>query len=195
MIFILDFDDSFTYNIYSELKLACKSEPIQVVSKENCLNVLSTLTETDRKTLIILGPGPGHPHQYNYLHPTLKKLMSNENVFILGICLGHQILGEILGHKISHCHEPMHGRAIELELDKTWQKHLGLKEKITVQRYNSLAVISDSTTDENLIAALKKNSEVLIFAGTRLISYQFHPESVGTKYRDEFFRKPLAFLI
>lgn len=194
MIFILDFDDSFTYNIYSEIKLISDSEPIQVVSKENCLNVLSTLTETDTRTLVILGPGPGHPSQYTYLHPTLKKLMSNENVFILGICLGHQVLGEIFGYKITHCHEPVHGRAIEIELDQTWQKQLGLRQSITVQRYNSLAV-SSSIDSKQSINSFELDGEIIIFSQTRLISYQFHPESVGTKYRDEFFRIPLSFLI
>lgn len=203
MISILDFEDSFTFNIASEIKLASlelglpSSIGIEVVKFENHLSFLESVCESQKKRLIVLGPGPGHPDKHRELSHLLSLIMKNENLFLLGICLGHQIIGEIAGFQIDKCETPVHGEAREYDIPEEVTSILDFESPIIAQSYNSLAVIESKNSHQFpwIQINLKQNNEVFLFLGQRILSYQFHPESVGTNYRSRFFRYPLSFLI
>lgn len=170
-ILIIDFEDSFTYNIASVL---FEHEPsCKVVSHQDFFeNIVSDWQVQLGNKAVILGPGPGHPDLYRKYLPAIRELMSDENVFVMGICLGHQIIGLLKGFQVKPVADQVHGQVVNLELNG---------EKIAVQRYNSLGVF-------------KNNVEEISLQWDRGITYQFHPESIGTENQLAFFEPLLDFI-
>ncbi|HLT21848.1 MAG TPA: aminodeoxychorismate/anthranilate synthase component II [Bacteriovoracaceae bacterium] len=173
-IVIVDFDDSFTYNILGELK--------QLGLSSNVIH-WTDLSESSDFDLLILGPGPGHPHDYAAIFPLIKKLMA-EDKKILGICLGHQILWNLQDALVTRSKYPVHGEKLELMLDSYWSTFFGLP-RLMVQRYNSLAVLEHSIITEAKL--LSFDNEVMASVQGHLVGLQFHPESLGTKKRKSIF--------
>lgn len=170
-IYIIDFDDSFTYNIANVLY--SKEPSIQVIHyKVFFKDVYLSLLNSKELHAVILGPGPGHPDDYQDVFEAVKLLLNCKRIYILGICLGHQILGMILGYAIKKSHEAIHGQQVEIEFKG---------QKFQVQRYNSLCVYD-------------QNKELPIIKYPSGISYQFHPESIGTTQKDIFFKDLINFL-
>ena len=172
-IYIIDFDDSFTYNIANVLY---KIEPkLKVISHRDFFELthLQWIERNDGNMGIILGPGPGHPNDYKQLFEQIIKLKLKCNVYFLGICLGHQILALIDGFEIKSSLNKVHGVSELITFNNL---------ACPVMRYNSLAVFDDSGNEVNW-----RKSD-------RFISYQFHPESVGTKNSLMFFQSLLNFL-
>lgn len=175
-IYIIDFEDSFTFNIATELYSFEKDIIVvphdEFFAKKNFLQFMATLTH---KTAIILGPGPGSPDEYLNYFPKIRELRDNPKIFVMGICLGHQLLAMMDGMSIRRSQKPMHGGQVKINFDNA---------NILVQRYNSLAVFESP----------KSNKELQIRQFPRGISYQFHPESIGTENRHLFFEQLLTFL-
>ncbi|MFT6630146.1 MAG: anthranilate/para-aminobenzoate synthase component II [Bacteriovoracaceae bacterium] len=198
-ILICDFEDSFTYNIFSELSEIFGAKCIKVVKKSSLLSLLQTLEDSFEKTVLILGPGPGHPNQYEYLHQPLLRLQKKNNIFMVGICLGHQILSEIYGASVSFCKRPIHGQSINYTLPESIAESISESPTIEVQRYNSLGVIMSQELAKRLGDLGHKTfvyeEELIIFLGDRILSYQFHPESIGTTCPKSFFKPVIKFLL
>lgn len=176
-IIIVDFEDSFTYNIASVL-YEYVQEKIAIEVVTSCEFFLSqkinSLIDSSSigKLGIILGPGPGHPKDQEKYFSIISKLLEQEHIFLMGICLGHQILGLIHHYKIDYCDRPIHGESVEFIFEE---------RRYSVQKYNSLCV--------------KKEEQIFdILQGERWISYQFHPESIGTTNNIDFFKRLLTFL-
>jgi anthranilate synthase component 2 len=181
----LDFDDSFSYNVLQELNY-CGLE-VDIIK-------WFEFSGDSQHDLLVLGPGPGHPDDYKKIFPLIEGwLHSNKKIF--SICLGHQIVSRILGFEVSKSKYPVHGQKVQLELDEFWQNFLHLPEKVMVQRYNSLAVTALETSAFEDLDMLFLNGEIMISRSSHLLSYQFHPESVGTKCRQSFFRPILTDLL
>jgi anthranilate/para-aminobenzoate synthase component II len=181
-IYIFDFNDSFTFNIANRLHQLKLSH--QVIPRKDHRIYLEKIFKIKKKKIcLILGPGPGHPSDYLDISHMLERLFLKKNLFILGICLGHQILMKQLGFKIFRI-KPNHGVPVKL----IWQK-----KSIIVQQYNSLAVKYDrSKMIEGTIMYHKRH--IWGFVRMRLVSWQFHPESVGTSCPLKFFSSLSDFL-
>ncbi len=178
----LDFEDSFTFNVVQELT--------EVGFEVEVIN-WSDFTGEESADLLVLGPGPGHPEDYSAIFPFIQSWPERERK-MLGVCLGHQILWHLRGKKVVRCQNPIHGQKILLNLDANWKKWLGEKGEIWVQRYNSLAVpFENNLPGENFC----QDGEVLISRDSQTISYQFHPESLGTNCRSAFFQTVLRDLL
>lgn len=170
-IIIIDFEDSFTYNIASVLFPFEKS--IAVIAHHEFFNIhLQKYLNSKENHAVILGPGPGHPQEHQKYFVEIEKIRKLKNFYVMGICLGHQILGLIDNKTVAKAQEQIHGQTIFIEFDG---------QPRGVQRYNSLAVYNDS-------------AEVNIRRFDRGISYQFHPESIGTDSNLLFFRELLDFI-
>lgn len=170
-IIIIDFEDSFTYNIASVLFPLNPS--VKVISHQEFFNsTMGELLESKEKHALILGPGPGHPDAYQKYFAQIETFRNLSQFYVMGICLGHQMLGLIDGKVVDLAQEQIHGQTIFIEFD-------GVERP--VQRYNSLAVYEGG-------------AEVNIRRFERGISYQFHPESVGTDSNPLYFRELLDFL-
>lgn len=176
----VDFEDSFSFNVVQELTLA--GLEVEVVNWHR-------FTGSEVADLLVLGPGPGHPDDYAEIYP----LIQNWPTKIFGVCLGHQMLWRMRGLEVKRSLYPLHGQKIKLELNIEWQKFLILPDFIWVQRYNSLAVLGETEMD-GVINHLE-NGEIMMSRSSSFISYQFHPESVGTNCRDSFFRAVTANLL
>lgn len=182
-VLFIDFEDSFSFNVVQEL-----SEIGLEVDVINW-NEFKSITNHD---LLVLGPGPGHPDDYRAIFDLIESWQSFKKK-IFGVCLGHQILWRLKGHEVIRSAFPLHGQKIKINLSKDWQEWLDMPAEIWVQRYNSLAVM-DSHQSEG-IQNLVENGEIMMSRSNDFISYQFHPESVGTKCREAFFRPILRDLL
>ncbi|AUN98538.1 hypothetical protein C0V70_10560 [Bacteriovorax stolpii] len=171
-ILIIDFEDSFTYNIANVLY--AHETSVQVLGHREFFSSLyfDELMKSSQKRALILGPGPGHPDEYIHYQEKIKLLMDKKNLFVMGICLGHQLMGKIAGRRVDYSRHQVHGQSELIEFKG---------RKIPVQRYNSLSV-------------WEKEKEVDIQEFPRGVSYQFHPESIGTADNDIFFKDLLVFL-
>lgn len=176
----IDFEDSFSFNVIQEL--------IQVGMEVTVKN-WRDFSGDEEADLLVLGPGPGHPDEYAEIYPKIQKWSAK----IFGICLGHQILWRMRGLEVKRSQFPLHGQKVKLTLSPDWQKWLNLPDSIWVQRYNSLAVMGETEMD-GVINHIE-NGEIMMSRSPEFISYQFHPESVGTNCRDSFFRAVLVNLL
>lgn len=185
---LIDFEDSFTYNIASELHLV--GLECEVIHWRKFCEIFESI-EIERQTkMIILGPGPGHPDEYQVLVPIIQKILSDQKIFLLGICLGHQLIWQAMGIKAEVSAYPVHGQAVDFRVPiwfdffpTSLHQHL-----IKVQRYNSLFVPFDQTITKKISAkTVVEDGQVMASRFANCLSLQFHPESVGTSYRRFFF--------
>lgn len=194
-ISICDFEDSFTYNIYSELlELGFNA---QVISFNQIKEFLQNKINSKEKHVIILGPGPGHPSEYLFLQESILNLLKNPNVFVMGICLGHQLIWYFQGCEVSHAKNPSHGNVETYQLNSIWKNMFD--KSITVQRYNSLSVkftpYEIQKQKDKAVSLFIHDQECIMSLGQNFISYQFHPESIGTSCPEQFLRPIKEFLI
>ena len=182
-VYLLDFEDSFTFNIASVV--ASMNFDVQVIPFASVKVFLETF-QPSVPVALIYGPGPGHPGDHASIFSCIKRLRENQLIFHMGICLGHQILGLIDGGLIGTCSQPIHGRAVDFKIPN-WSE-VFLKEDwnktVRVQKYNSLCLIM-SGNPSNIVNC---GNECLARKFSRGVSYQFHPESVGTTDPVAFFQ-------
>lgn len=176
---LVDFDDSFTLNIASFLY--DKSISVEVVH-------WSELEKMDFSfySCVILGPGPGNPEEYSSINHIIKNLIQNFDIYLMGICLGHQLIHLVLGHVVTEIPFPKHGQIESLVVPK-WpifpEKSHG--KKTSVQLYNSLGVRNFETRSD--LSHWINKGVIWATLGESFVSYQFHPESVGTSCPELFF--------
>ena len=180
---LVDFEDSFTFNVVQELT------EIGLRVKVIPWTEFKSVSEHE---LLVLGPGPGHPDEYQQIFDVIRDWQAASKK-IFGICLGHQILWRLKGFQVVQSAFPLHGQKILLNLSEDWQEWLNLPAEIWVQRYNSLAVLDGEA--EVGVEKLVERGEIVMSRSSSFISYQFHPESVGTKCRESFFRPILTDLL
>ncbi len=170
---LIDFEDSFTYNIvsyFSKAEISC-----DVIHWSKLNDYLLTQYQC-----FVFGPGPGHVDDYQSITPYIKKILNDKSYSCIGICLGHQLIFKSLGAEIVPWEEPLHGRSIQVELPY-WLGH----QKTAVQFYNSWGVCPSFFAKN--VEIFKAEEKVLAAKADNFCSFQFHPESVGTSCPDTFF--------
>jgi len=179
MVFVLDNYDSFTYNLVQYLgELGA-----EVVVRRN-----DELTPEEVEALhperILLSPGPCTPHEAGILVPLIRHMAGK--VPILGVCLGHQAIGEAFGGQVVRAHRLMHGKTSQVSHDGKGI-FSGLPSPLTCTRYHSLIVAEDSLpADLEITARTPENESGSVIMGLRhctlpIEGVQFHPESVLTE--------------
>ena len=172
---LIDNYDSFTYNLYHYLQsLKCKVDVIR--------NDKITPKEVDKKKYkkIVISPGPGNPDQAGNCLKIVKKL--SKKIPILGVCLGHQIIGQAFGAKIINAKKLMHGKTSKIRHKKKGI-FKGLKNNIIGTRYHSL-IVDRKTLNKDFIITAETNDGVIMgimHKKYNLHGVQFHPESISTK--------------
>jgi anthranilate synthase/aminodeoxychorismate synthase-like glutamine amidotransferase len=175
-LLLLDNFDSFTYNLLDYLRqLGC-----EVVVRRNDVP-LQSLEELEFDG-IVLSPGPGTPHEAGILMPVIKAW--HQRVPILGVCLGHQAIGEFFGAELVRGSRPMHGKVSEIEWaqpDALWQ---GLPQHMPVTRYHSLILQHLPATFDVLARTADVHHEIMAFRHQHLplCGVQFHPEALLTPH-------------
>jgi para-aminobenzoate synthetase component 2 len=136
---------------------------------------------------VLLSPGPGVPKEAGVC-PDLVRHCAETRLPMLGVCLGHQVLGEVFGATVTHASELMHGKTSLVRHDGSGVLE-GLPSPFTATRYHSLAVVADTVPDELAItgrteAGAAGTGGVVMALRHRelpLHGVQFHPESVLTE--------------
>ena len=175
MILIIDNYDSFTYNIYHYFgEIGARSN----VYRNDKINI-NEIIKLNPKA-IVLSPGPCTPNEAGICIDIVKKLHCKFP--ILGICLGHQSIGQAFGAKIIKCEEIKHGK---IDLMKHFNHDIfkNIKNNFLATRYHSLIIDRNTLSKEFIITAETNNKIIMGIAHTKLPIYgfQFHPESIGTK--------------
>ncbi len=190
MVFVLDNYDSFTYNLVQYLgELGAQIE----VYRNDELTVDEV--EARRPERIVLSPGPCTPREAGILVPLIQRMAGKAP--ILGVCLGHQAIGEAFGGKVVRARQIMHGKTSRVEHDGKGV-FAGLPTPLTCTRYHSLIVEEASLPGElEITASTPAADEGRVIMGLRHRSLpvegvQFHPESVLTEGGRQMIRNFLA---
>jgi anthranilate synthase/aminodeoxychorismate synthase-like glutamine amidotransferase len=173
-ILLIDNYDSFTYNLYHYLSsLNCKVD----IFRNDKIDVKEIINNNYKK--IVISPGPGNPNQAGNCLRIVKKLY--KTIPILGVCLGHQIIGQIFGSKIIEANKLMHGKTSKIK-HKNIGIFKGLKKVIYGTRYHSLVVERQSLGKDLIITAETKDKVImgLMHKKYNVHGVQFHPESIKT---------------
>jgi anthranilate synthase component 2 len=174
-ILVIDNYDSFTYNLVHAIKKV-SGLPVDVFRNDEI-----ALEEIEKYDKIVLSPGPGLPEESGLLLDIIKKFAPKKS--ILGVCLGHQAIGEAFGGKLHNMNRVIHGMATPVKLTASRSVLFsGLPDSFDVGRYHSWIVEKEnlpecfevtSFDDEGMIMSMKHKT--LDVEGV-----QFHPESVLT---------------
>lgn len=181
-ILVLDNYDSFTYNLVYIIRKLGYGGQMDIFRNDKI-----TLDAVEVYDKILLSPGPGVPSEAGIMPDLIKKYAASKD--ILGICLGHQAIGEAFGGALTNLTEVVHGVASEVKVEKDLLFE-GLPEKFKIGRYHSW-VISPATLPSEL-EVIAKTSDGQIM-GVRHKTYsvrglQFHPESILTEYGTEMIK-------
>ena len=175
MILVIDNYDSFTYNLVHYLnELGAET----VVHRNDALTVQEALAL--KPEAILLSPGPCDPDQAGICLPLLRG--APEDLPILGVCLGHQAIGQAYGGEVVRAKSVMHGKTSKIShSDKGMFK--GLPNPFTATRYHSLSVKRDTLPEVLEVTAWTDDGEIMGFQHrTRpVFGVQFHPESIATE--------------
>lgn len=173
-VLVIDNYDSFVYNLVQYLG-ETGIEPVVVRNDAHSVDELLSL-ECDA---LVVSPGPGRPEHAGVSCEAIRRFAGL--VPILGVCLGHQAIGEVFGARVVLAPELRHGKTSSVEHDGRGVFH-GLPSPLDVTRYHSLVVDADSLTDELVVSARSNDGLVM---GVRhrdhdVEGVQFHPESILT---------------
>ena len=175
MILVIDNYDSFTYNLVHYLnELGAETE----VWRNDALTVQAALGR--RPEAILLSPGPCTPNEAGICLPLLRA--APEDLPILGVCLGHQAMGQAYGGDVIRAKSLMHGKTSPIRhADKGVFK--GLPNPFTATRYHSLSIKRETFPAELEITAWTDDGEIMgVQHRTRPVhGVQFHPESIATE--------------
>ena len=173
-ILLLDNYDSFTYNLYHYLaSLKCKVE----VYRNDKISI--NKIKKNKYNKIVISPGPGNPNQAGNCLKIVKHFY--KTIPIMGVCLGHQIIGQTFGSKIIGAKKLMHGKTSVI-------KHSGkgifkgIKKAISATRYHSL-IIDSKTLGKDLIVTAETSDKIIMgimHSKYNVHGVQFHPESFKT---------------
>jgi anthranilate synthase/aminodeoxychorismate synthase-like glutamine amidotransferase len=177
MLLVIDNYDSFTYNLVQYLGEL--GSEMKVVRNDE-VNV-DEIEEDIQPKKILISPGPGTPDDAGITLSVIDKFAGR--VPILGVCLGHQAIGQYFGGRIVRAPEPVHGKPVEIRHDGRTIFE-GIPQSFEAGRYHSLVVAKDSVPDcleisaespDGLVMAMRHQTE-------KIEGVQFHPESILTEH-------------
>ena len=175
MILLIDNYDSFVYNLYQFL--AVEDPDVRLVRNDRITPQEALAMEPDA---IVISPGPGKPSDAGVCIELIRQLKGR--IPILGVCLGHQAIGEAFGATVTHASRLMHGKTSLLTDVADDIIFKGIKKPVQVARYHSLSVQESTLPQELEVTARSDDGEIMAMRHREYLIYglQFHPESVMT---------------
>lgn len=177
MILIIDNYDSFTYNIYQAIcTMVPDGKEVEVVRNDR---ITLPELESGGMTHLVISPGPGRPEGAGISMEAVKAFAGR--IPILGVCLGHQTIGQVFGGKVIHADQLMHGKSSMIRHSENGL-FKGLPLPFEAIRYHSLALEKDSLPDDLEVTATSDDGEIMGISHRQYAveGVQFHPESFGT---------------
>ena len=176
---ILDNYDSFTFNLYQEVGML-KGNPEVIRNDQIDIPKIAAKNFTH----LIISPGPGNPSVARDIgiSESLIDFAIENDIPLLGVCLGHQIIGKHFGARVVRCKAPFHGKASKISLaDDPGALFKKIPSGFSAMRYHSLCVENlppclrptATANDDGTLMAMEHTSH-------RMYGVQFHPESIGT---------------
>jgi len=183
MILIIDNYDSFTYNIAQYV--GCITGKIEIFK-----NDLIPIDKIENKyySHIIISPGPGNPTNAGKCIQIIKNFY--QSIPILGICLGHQAIGEAFAATISKHNLVVHGKVSKIYNDNKSILYKNIPDVFKATRYHSLIINKNTITRDLIVNAWLSDGSIMGIEHKNypLFGVQFHPESIKTKYGERIIK-------
>jgi len=182
VILVIDNYDSFTYNLVHIIEAY---DRLKVYRNDN---ISIKEVEELKPDTILISPGPGKPAEAGISKEIIKEFKGE--IPILGICLGHQCIGEVFGGEIIRAAGVFHGKTSQIKIKKQDKLFKGIKDNFTAIRYHSLIINRDNFPEELEILAETAAEEIMAIKHRQYNIYglQFHPESILTKRGEKLIR-------
>ena len=176
MILLIDNYDSFTYNLYQYIGIF--SDDVKVVRNDKVTIEQISQMKPER---IVLSPGPKNPDEAGICMDVVREFY--DKIPLLGICLGHQCIGQALGGTVSYAKQLFHGKQSLITHDGS-SIFTGIDTPIKVARYHSLAVQAEDLPDCLRVLATTADGEIMAMRHKEhpVVGLQFHPESIYTEH-------------
>lgn len=176
-LLLLDNYDSFTYNLFSVGQVVAPNVQIEVIRNDKI-----SLEQVAQYDKIMLSPGPGLPKDAGIMTQLIKEYAAQKP--ILGICLGHQAIGEAFGAQLHNLAQVYHGVATNAFIKGETNSYVftGLSNELKIGRYHSWVVAPTSLPRELIITAEDENGQIMGMQHSKydVQGLQFHPESILT---------------
>jgi para-aminobenzoate synthetase len=180
---LVDNHDSYTYNVFHLLAAASGEKPTVVNNDAVSWRVLSR----SKFDAFVLSPGPGRPERWHDFG-VCRDILRYSDVPVLGICLGHQGIGNLLDGDVAGAPQPMHGRLSSVRHRGTGI-FTGVPQDFSVVRYHSLAITGPVGPEGHVVAWADDGVVMGVEHDSRPIwGVQFHPESIATEFGDRIAR-------
>lgn len=175
MVLMIDNYDSFTYNLVQYFMQL--GEEVKVFRNDELTCEQAGKLDFD---FLVISPGPGRPNDSGCSLDMIKTFAGRKP--ILGVCLGHQSIGEVFGGKVIQAQSIMHGKSDMITHDGK-SIFSGLPNPLRVIRYHSLALEKESLPDQFEVSATSGDGEIMAIRhkSMRIEGVQFHPESIGSE--------------
>ena len=176
-ILVLDNYDSFTYNLVHILREQGYGENLDVIRNDQM-----TLDEVEKYDKILLSPGPGIPKDAGIMMDLIRRYAATKS--IIGVCLGHQAIGEVFGSQLYNMDEVLHGITTDVILKEKDSFFDGIPERFSVCRYHSWAIKPNSISINLKVTAVDDKGEIMAIAHKEynVKGVQYHPESILTEH-------------
>lgn len=186
-VLIIDNYDSFTYNLVHILRELGIEESMKIVR-----NDAFELPEVNEYDHILLSPGPGVPKDAGLMPELIKQYASTKN--ILGVCLGHQGVGEAFGSNLLNLPQVFHGMVTPIEIIEDDELFEGLPKSFDVCRYHSWVIDKASINEDLVVTSIAENGNIMSIKHRKynVRGVQFHPESIMTEHGKQLMQNWLA---
>ena len=179
MILLIDNYDSFTFNLAHYIEETGQS--VSVIRNDKLTT--KDIKDNIKPSKIIISPGPCTPDDAGICIDVIKEFY--QTIPILGVCLGHQSIGQALGANIVRANKIMHGKITEMTNENKSMIFKGLPNKFNATRYHSLVIDPKSLPEcFNIISTTQDDNKTVIMGIEHkeypVYGVQFHPESIGT---------------
>lgn len=177
-VLLVDNYDSFTYNLVHYLQDVSPNVEVEVV-RNDALTAKEALAKG--ADAIVLSPGPCTPNEAGICLELIK--IAPDDMPILGVCLGHQAIGQAMGGIVEGAQDIVHGKAWDVKV-LGGELFAGVPEHVEVVRYHSLAIRREGMPNVLSVDAETADGEVMAVShATRpVFGVQFHPESIGSQH-------------
>ena len=172
-VLVIDNYDSFTYNLVHYMEDL--DYEVSVVRNDEF-----SMDFVEKFDKILISPGPGIPDEAGHTKELIKRFYSTKS--IMGVCLGHQAIGEVFGGKLKNLDSVFHGVATDIKIVSEDKVFKNIPKKIKVGRYHSWVVEKLNDNLEVLASDNDGNIMALRHKDYKVWGVQFHPESILTEY-------------
>ncbi len=176
MILLLDNYDSFTYNLFQYIG---SINPNVIVHRNDAISIKEI--EEMQPSHIVISPGPGRPEDAGISIEVIKHFYNK--IPILGVCLGHQSIGEAFGGRTTYAMQLMHGKTSEVTV-KQCPIFKDMPKRFKAARYHSLVIDREVLPEDLIITATTDDGEIMgvMHKVHKVYGIQFHPESIITEH-------------